>query len=150
MTFRHPGRETKAERLARLFARVEGKYVKLTDSKNENIHVTLKRIKDDLDQAVHDEVFGGSLRFSLLLRADALLIDVHGMDDDVTFVASELSDQAREIERVALEIVNAYNWSNPIASWDYRFHPTVRVLSEREQWALRNAVDLIDVRPYPY
>jgi hypothetical protein len=88
MTFGNPGRETKAERLARLLARGEGKYVKLTDSKNENIHATLKRIKDDLQQAVHDEVFGGPLRFSLLMRADALLIDVHGMDDEVTFVAT--------------------------------------------------------------
>lgn len=150
MTFGNPGRETTAERQARLYARVEGVHVKLADSKNENIRVTLQRIKDDLDQAVHDEVFGGLLRFSLLMRTDALLIDVHGMDDGVTFEDSELSDMAREIERVVLEIVNAYNWSNPLASWDYRFHPTVRVLSEREQWTLRNAVDLIDVRPYPY
>lgn len=150
MTFGEPGKETKEERLARVRARVDGKYVELVDSNHENIHAILERIKGDLEQAVRDEVINGFLSFALLLRADHLMIDVFGLDDDEINVGAEYSEEAETIRRVVLEIANAYNWSNPIAAWDYRFHPTVRLLSEREQWGLRNAVDLIEVRAYPY
>lgn len=150
MTFGIPGTETRSEALTRSRARIYG--ARYRETENENILNVLKHIKLDLRDACEQGAIPCYLRFSLLLRVDHLLIDVFGLEDDGIHTGheDEYTEEVAAIKAHVEKVAAAYNWSNPVVAWDYRFSATVRLLSEREQWSLRNAQDLIDVQPYPY
>jgi hypothetical protein len=142
MSFQRPGTETLSERAARQAARIYGQRWK--DTADLHLGEIAKRIMFDLDDAVTAGDLPNGLGFAILGRRDHVIVDVFGMTDDEVAVHSDVT--ARVVERYAA----AYTYSNPAVAWDMRFTVTVRVLSETEQFNLRNARGAIDIRHYPY
>ncbi|MGH3760274.1 hypothetical protein [Actinophytocola sp.] len=142
MSFQRPGAETRADRAAREITRVYGEYAK--DTAGLNLGGIAERVMFDLDDAVTAGDLPNGLRFAILGRGDHLLVDVFGLTDD------EVAAHTDVLEDVVGRYVAAYGYTNPEVAWDTRFTVTVRVLSEAEQFSLRNAPGAIDVRHYPY